>query len=132
MVTDQLHNPLSQDGNQAEMIEEVLQIFLSLYTRIITKIMAKELNSEKNKIIKSVERARQSAATTELSQQKRFRLRKFVTKLWIERKEKKRNNERDQRKRTTVLELIKQKRIDLMFLQETHSDKLNKTEWSSF
>lgn len=39
------------------------------------------------------------------------------------------NGARDFRKRAIFYELIRQKKIDVMFLQETHSDLKNENEW---
>lgn len=39
------------------------------------------------------------------------------------------NGARDIRKRTTIYEVIKQKNIDVAFLQETHSDVKNAVDW---
>jgi len=39
------------------------------------------------------------------------------------------NGARDIRKRALLKEIIKQKNIDVIFLQETHSDGQNATEW---
>lgn len=39
------------------------------------------------------------------------------------------NGARDSRKRTTIYEVIKQKNIDVAFLQETHSDVKNAVDW---
>lgn len=39
------------------------------------------------------------------------------------------NGARDAYKRALLFELIRQKKIDVMFIQETHSDVLNETDW---
>lgn len=39
------------------------------------------------------------------------------------------NGARDVRKRSTLYELVKLKNIDVMFLQETHSDVCNEVDW---
>ncbi len=39
------------------------------------------------------------------------------------------NGARDIQKRMLVFELIKQKNIDVMYVQETHSDCINATDW---
>lgn len=39
------------------------------------------------------------------------------------------NCARDYRKRAKQYELIKQKHVDVMFIQETHSDLKNESEW---
>lgn len=40
------------------------------------------------------------------------------------------NGARDVRKRTIIYEVIKQKNIDVTFLQETHSDLKNAVDWA--
>ncbi len=37
----------------------------------------------------------------------------------------------EERKRFKLYELIKIKKIDILFAQETHSDALNETDWAS-
>ena len=39
------------------------------------------------------------------------------------------NGGRDRNKRAWVLEVIKQKRLNVVFLQETHSDEENEVDW---
>lgn len=39
------------------------------------------------------------------------------------------NGARDVRKRMMLYEFINQKSVDVMFIQETHSDKRNEVEW---
>lgn len=39
------------------------------------------------------------------------------------------NGARDIHKRALLFELIKQKNIDVMFVQETHSDCINEIDW---
>lgn len=39
------------------------------------------------------------------------------------------NGARDMHKRALLFELIKQKNIDVMFVQETHSDCINEIDW---
>lgn len=39
------------------------------------------------------------------------------------------NGARDHRKRAMLFELIKQKHIDVMFVQETYTDVQNENEW---
>jgi len=39
------------------------------------------------------------------------------------------NGARDVKKRVMLFEMSKQKKIDIMFLQETHSDSKNATDW---
>lgn len=39
------------------------------------------------------------------------------------------NGMRDKKKAETILELIKLKNLDVIFLQETHSDFNNETDW---
>ncbi len=41
------------------------------------------------------------------------------------------NGAREERKRFKLYELIKIKKIDILFAQETHSDALNETDWAS-
>ncbi|KAK3567197.1 hypothetical protein QTP86_012676 [Hemibagrus guttatus] len=41
------------------------------------------------------------------------------------------NGTRDQRKRAIVYELVRHKRVDVVFLQETHSDPGNSSDWAS-
>ena len=40
------------------------------------------------------------------------------------------NGARDSRKRATIYEVIKQKKIDVVLLQETHSDLRNAADWA--
>lgn len=40
------------------------------------------------------------------------------------------NGARDTRKRAVVFEMVKMKHIDVLFLQETHSDNGNEADWS--
>lgn len=39
------------------------------------------------------------------------------------------NGMRDLRKRAQLFEMVKQKHIDVMFMQETHSDEKNAADW---
>ena len=39
------------------------------------------------------------------------------------------NGGRSAQKRALVLEVFNQKKLDVIFLQETHSDSLNETDW---
>ena len=40
------------------------------------------------------------------------------------------NGAREAKKRAMIYEVVKDKRMDVLFLQETHSDSLNSTDWS--
>ena len=39
------------------------------------------------------------------------------------------NGGRDRQKRAVISEMVQQKRLDIVFLQETHSDKVNEIDW---
>jgi len=40
------------------------------------------------------------------------------------------NGAREQKKRAVLFETIKQKKFDIVFVQETHSDALNAVDWA--